>query len=267
MQTGIRLQKARPRGFPMDRRIVAGIKSFLPDRAISRGKKWRAMINAMRDFGGKHPRECPICDYQGWFFADGQPLVYDAVCPRCRSIGRHRQHHLLVEQHQDWIEGKVVLHFSPEPCFIQKYHRRATRYLPADYMPTRDEIAVDIQRMQFEDSSIDLIICHNIVEHVPDDGRALSEMFRVLRPLGIALISTPVIEAWERTYENPTITDYWGRDLHFNQWDHLRYYGRDISDRIRHAGFELELDIAKEPAVNRYGLVRGETIFISRKPA
>ena len=36
-------------------------------------------------------RECPICGYKGCFFAHGQPLVRDSMCPRRRSIGRNRQ--------------------------------------------------------------------------------------------------------------------------------------------------------------------------------
>lgn len=250
----------------MQRSLVARIKRVVPQPMISTGRKWRAMVNVMREFGGKHPRECPICSYHGMFFADGQPLQFDAVCPSCRSIGRHRQHHLLVEANPQWIDDNVVLHVAAEPCFVKDYARRARSYLQADYDPIGDELEVDIQNMQFADGSIDTVICHNVIEHVPDDRRALAEMFRVLKPGGVALISAPVIEAWPETYENPAISAYWDRDLHFNQWDHFRIYGRDFRDRIAAAGFTLSLDVATEPNVSRYGLDRGETIFVARRP-
>ena len=104
-----------------------------------------------------------------------------------------------------------------------------------------------------------------MLEHV-DDRRALAEMFRLLVPGGIAFVMTPVVEGWAETYENPAITQPRDRLLHFGQNDHVRLYGRDIRDRIRAAGFELSEFVAVEPDVARYGLVRGETLFIARRP-
>jgi hypothetical protein len=73
----------------MQRGTVQEIKRFLPDSVISKARKWRALISVVREFGGKHPRDCPICGFSGLFFAYGQPLMMDSVGPRCRSIGRH----------------------------------------------------------------------------------------------------------------------------------------------------------------------------------
>ena len=251
----------------MQRSLVAKIKRVIPEPVIGKVKKWRTMYNVVREFGGRHPRECPICDYKGLFFAYGVPLQFDSCCPRCRSIGRHRQHHLLVQVNPQWIDDKVVLHFAPEPCFVKEYEKRARRYLRADYDPAPGEVQVDAQNMVFPDGSIDTIICHNVIEHVPSDRRALAEMFRVLKPGGVALITAPVIEAWANTYENPRISTFRDRDLHFNQWDHFRLYGQDFRDRLREPGFELSLDVATEPDVSRYGLDRGETIFVARRPS
>ena len=46
----------------------------------------------------------------------------------------------------------------------------------------------DIQDMPFEDNTYDLIWCSHVLEHVPDDRRALSEIRRILTPNGIAVI-------------------------------------------------------------------------------
>ena len=88
----------------------------------------------------------------------------------------------------------------------------------------------------------------------------------MLRPCGVALLSAPLIDAWDDTYENPSIVTPQERDLHFNQDNHYRIYGRDLYDRIRSVGFGLDVDIAKEPEVHRHALERGETIFIATKP-
>jgi hypothetical protein len=43
----------------------------------------------------------------------------------------------------------------------------------------------------------------------------------------------------------------------------LRFYGRDIVERIEGAGFNVARFVAVEPEVSRHGLMRGETIFIA----
>lgn len=251
----------------MNRGFKQTIKRFVPNSVVSSVVKGRTLFNVVRHFGGVHPRECPICRYKGYFFAYGQPLRMDYTCPKCRSIARHRQHYLLLQKHPEWINDKVILHFAAEPCFVADYTARAKKYLRADLEPSASEIQVDIQQINCPDDFIDTIVCHNVLEHVADDRKALSEIYRVLRPGGIALLSAPVIDAWDHTYEDPTITGFWERDRHFNQWDHVRYYGRDFRERINAPGFELTMNVAVEPDVSRYGLDRGETIFIGRKPS
>jgi hypothetical protein len=46
----------------------------------------------------------------------------------------------------------------------------------------------------------------------------------------------------------------------------VRYFGRDVRTRIQAAGFSLEEFTAEEPLVHRHGLVRGEKVFVARKP-
>lgn len=170
-----------------------------------------------------------------------------------------------MQRHPEWLDGQCVLHVSPEPCFVDDYARRAGTYVKADFTPAYDEIQIDLQNISFPDEVFDLVICHNVIEHIPDDRLALTEIFRVLRPGGIALLSAPMIDAWETTYENPEITAA-ERDLHFNQCDHYRIYGRDLYARIHTPGFNVTADVAKEPQVHQHGLERGETIFVATKP-
>ena len=124
---------------------------------------------------------------------------------------------------------------------------------------------VDIERIALPDASADLIVCSHVLEHV-DDNRALAELFRVLRPGGTLVLLTPVVEGWQQTYENPAILDPQQRQLHFGQEDHVRYFGADLRMRIRRAGFELDEFSAIEPNVSRYSLIRGEKVFVARRP-
>lgn len=250
------------------RTVRRRLKAILPRKLIDQLQLAEIGVQAFRDVRGRHPRECPICGYQGLFWAKGrQPLVFDGLCPQCRSVGRHRQHHLLVERHPDWLDGQDVLHFAPEYCLDQRYQvrmkARGGRYVRADFAPRKGETQVDLHAIPFPERSFDTVICHNVLEHVADDHKALLEIARVLRPDGRALISVPMFDAWAQTYEEPSISSTTGRDLHFNKDDHLRLYGRDFYDRLAHAGLDLETYVAAEPEVSRYGLERGETIFIA----
>ena len=210
------------------------------------------------------PRECSICGYKGRFRAFGIPPRLDAMCPECKSLERHRLLSLLVTERPNIVTGKV-LHFAPEPSVTRFVKPLAGSYITADVDGRRADLALDIENMSsVEEHSFDLIVCSHVLEHV-DDGRALREMHRILRPGGTALLMTPVIEGWAKTYENPSVTSREGRVAHFGQSDHVRYYGSDLRDRITSAGFMLEEFTAEEPKVLRYGLRRGEKVFIARK--
>jgi SAM-dependent methyltransferase len=247
-------------------------KAVLPRSVIDQLVLIEAAARTFRAMRGRHPRECTICGYQGKFWAAGQqPLVFDSECPKCRSVGRHRQHHLLMERHPDWLDGRRVLHFAPEPCLDQRTGDRLKAtggtYVRAEYTPTNGETKVDLLDMQFQDASFDTIIVHNVLEHVTDDHRALTELARVVAPDGRVILSVPMIDAWEHTIEDPSVTSEQGRDLYFNQEDHLRLYGRDFRERLTRAGFDYTAYVATEPEVSRHGLDRGETIFICTRKA
>jgi hypothetical protein len=103
-----------------------------------------------------------------------------------------------------------------------------------------------------------------VLEHL-DDRKALREIRRILADDGLAILTVPLIEGWDRTYEDPAITDPGARELHFGQDDHVRYYGKDFRDRLREAGLVFEEVTAQPADVLRYGLLRGEKVFICRR--
>ncbi|SHI86897.1 class I SAM-dependent methyltransferase [Wenxinia saemankumensis] len=215
---------------------------------------------------GLHPRTCPICGYQGHFTAFGHPPRFDARCASCQSLERHRLLALFVQRTGFFEPHHAVLHFAPEVQTAPTIRRTVARYETADLSERRNVThRVDIEATGLPDASYDRIICSHVLEHV-DDARALAEIFRMLKPGGRALLATPVCEGWATTYENPDVTSASDRLVHFGQQDHVRYYGRDIRDRIRAAGFELSEFTAVEPDVLRYGLMRGETLFVATRP-
>lgn len=218
----------------------------------------------LRDLRGQFPRSCNLCGYEGRFLPAARPPRYDAKCPRCMSVERHR---LLALRHEELgilPQHPRVLHFAPEPALRAYLQTIAAQYESADIVPGRADLCLDVEDLALPDGSYDLIVASHILEHV-DDATALSELRRVLRPGGTLVIFTPVIEGWDSTFEQPAPTEA-ERLLHFGQIDHVRFYGRDVRERIRSAGFDLTEVQATPDEVAKHGLARGETAFIATRP-
>ena len=220
---------------------------------------------------GRVARECSVCGHKGRFFAYGSPLYLgvniDALCPSCLSLERQRLLALCVDECR-LIHGRTVLHFAPEECLEKFLRARAPEgYMTCDFDPRAAELRVDIEAINLPDASFDVVICAHVLEHV-DDQRAIAELARIVKPGGSLLAMVPLIEGWNATYENAAMTDNAeDRITHFNQHDHVRFYGRDFRDRLAQGGFRIEEYTATEPAVTRYGLMRGEKVFVCRKPS
>jgi len=125
----------------------------------------------------------------------------------------------------------------------------------------------DVVSLPLADASYDVALCIHLLEHVQDDRRAIAELYRVLRPGGWALVSVP-IRLDRETHEDPSITDPAERQAVFGERSHVRWYGADLADRLREAGFEVELDLASgipDEVRRRHGLRRDENLFTCRK--
>lgn len=215
---------------------------------------------------GIAPRHCPLCGYYGKFGPFGSPPRYDARCPSCASLERHRLITLYLLRNPVLSKDHRLLHFAAERPLRRFVSSQVGRYETAELrVDTNPDHVLNIEAIEMPDESFDRVMCNHVLEHV-DDAKALSEIRRILRPGGIAFLTTPVCEGWPATYENPEVSSREDRFLHFGQNDHVRFFGHDIRDRIRAAGFRLEEMVAVEPDVHRHGLMRGETLFIALKP-
>lgn len=209
--------------------------------------------------------ECNICRYTGHFSPFGDPPRRGAVCPACGSVERHRLIGLWVESQADIVEGAKILHFAPEPRLTALFRARSSAYQSADLDPRNADIALNIEEIELPDDSIDLVVCSHVLEHV-QDSKALSEINRILKPGGRAILMFPIVEGWDATYEDPAHISEAERTQYYGQGDHVRMFGRDVRKRIEDAGFVLSEFTAIEPLVARYGLLRGEKVFIGTKP-
>lgn len=158
-----------------------------------------------------------------------------------------------------------VLHFAAEPILEKRFRAEHKNYKTADLYHAAD-LKLNIESIDLPNESVKLIIANHVLEHV-DDQKAGKELFRVLVKEGVLVCMVPIIEGWDKTYENSSVTTDEQRLVHFGQVDHVRLYGRDFRERIESGGLKLVREITAEGAdVIDYGLLRGQKVFVFRKP-
>jgi SAM-dependent methyltransferase len=221
-------------------------------------------MSVFRRLFDANPRECPLCNYSGKFRAFGHPPRYNAECPRCGSLERHRLLALAFKHLGIFFNGANVLHFAPEAPIAKLIKRYDVTYRSADVVPRHGSLALNIERIELPDTSVDVVIANHVLEHV-DDRAALREIYRILRPGGHLIASVPIVEGWPATYEDARINNPDARELYYGQRDHIRIYGRDFRARVAASGFALHDFTCGGPQTIRYALLHGECIFVCKK--
>jgi predicted SAM-dependent methyltransferase len=195
----------------------------------------------------------------------------NALSPSTLSLERHRLIWLYLKNETDFFTAeKKVLHIAPEQCFLKLFKaQKNLHYITADlYSPIAD-VKADICDLPFEESSFDVVFCNHVLEHITDDKKAMSELFRVLKPGGMGIFQIPQDLTHETTYEDFSITNPEERKKHFGQYDHVRIYGKDYFNKLRNAGFKVtEVDYSKtisQDLLIKYCLVKGEILPVCTK--
>ncbi|MCA6066210.1 methyltransferase domain-containing protein [Chryseobacterium sp. RG1] len=192
----------------------------------------------------------------------------NALSPGTLSLERHRQMWLYLQNETDFFtKNYKVLHIAPEQEFLRKFKRMVNlNYISADLFSPIVDVKADILDLPFADESFDIIFCNHVLEHIEDDAKAMSELYRVLRPGGWGILQVPMKNSLEKTYEDFSIKDPKERQKHFGQYDHVRWYGMDYFDRLRKAGFETEPNFYSqkfsEEEIKKYGLRHNEILPI-----
>lgn len=232
------------------KRFIRFCINHVPRPLLQRVAGWAVPIVGLWYKGGGKGRgvECPVC---GAHYRQFMPYGYvrsrtNALCPHCLSLERHRLLWLYLNHETDLFQRfPRTLHIAPEVCLMRHLKRhfagRPEQYVTADLESPLADLHFDVQQIPLEDKSFDVLICNHLLEHVADDRQAMREFFRILRPNGWGILLSPVELDRTRTYENDSITDPEERTRIFGQYDHRRIYGTDYADRLREAGFEVEV--------------------------
>ncbi len=193
----------------------------------------------LRSATGADGVECNLCGWRGASFLTHCAIGYvdrNAFCPRCRSYPRHRGFAWLLEERLADELARLAdvpglrLVFAPEPGMLRLLGRRIERLEGADIERVNEHVRhlEDLQRLSFADGSLAFASAFHVLEHVPDDRRALGELRRVLHPDGRLLLCVPMTLGRRETIAfggpNPLLND------------HCFDYGEDFPERLAAAG-------------------------------
>ena len=195
----------------------------------------------------------------------------NVLSPSTLSLERHRLLWLYLKNETDFFTKKYkVLHFAPEQAFYKRFRNlKNLAYTTTDLDSPLADVKADICNLPFEDHSFDVIFCNHVLEHIPDDTKAMQELYRILKPNGWGIFQIPQDLKREVTFEDNSITDKRERAKIFGQYDHVRIYGQDYFNKLRSVGFkvkEVDYTASLSPEeVNTYRLAKGEIIPLVRK--
>ncbi|MGO1752671.1 MAG: methyltransferase domain-containing protein, partial [Psychroflexus sp.] len=123
--------------------------------------------------------------------------------------------------------------------------------------------------LPFDENSYDFILCNHVLEHIPDDTKAMQELYRVLKPGGIAILQIPIDSSREVTFEDNSITDKDERTRIFGQYDHVRVYGIDYYKKLEKLGFTVKqiayAENMTDEEIERYRINKNEVIPVCIK--
>lgn len=195
----------------------------------------------------------------------------NVLSPGTLSLERHRLMWLYLQNETDFFSAKLkVLHMAPEQSFYKRFRNlKNLDYTTCDLDSPIADVKADIQNLPFENDTFDVIFCNHVLEHVDDDKKALSELYRVMKPGGWGILQVPIRYQLKETFEDPTITDKKERIEKFGQYDHVRVYGTDYYETLKNAGFEVEkLNLSEklsDEEIRRFALEKNEILPVVRK--
>ncbi len=225
------------------KKLIALFTKIFPRQTLIRFSALFSFL--IRPFYIGNKVECPVC---GKHFRKFLPYGYgkamdNRLCPYCLSLERHRLIWLYLKQRSNFFEAPLkVLHFAPEQPFLKRFKAlKNLDYTTADLDSPIADLHLDVTNIDLPDNQYDVVICNHVLEHVNDVNKAFSEIKRILKPGGWAILMVPINPDVD-TWEDPSITDPEERKRCFGQYDHVRQFGRDYAQVLEKAGFTVDAD-------------------------
>lgn len=217
--------------------------------------------------------ECPVCGkHYSKFLPYGRTKSRpNALCPNCLALERHRLMWLFLKEKTDFFHKQYkVLHIAPEYCFLKRFDKLENiDYITADIESPWAKVKMDVRDIPFEDNMFDIIFCNHLLEHIEEEDKALSELYRVMKQGGWGIMQVPINYNREVTYTDPEAKTEKQRLKVYGQNDHVREYGKDYPQRLSKGGFTVSPnDYVKKLSpelAKRYALPMEEMVYYVSK--
>lgn len=280
--------------------LKAAIKKKLNPTTISQLIIWQQRLLHFQYVGFKY--QCPICHtYLNKFIplpeiADGLFMrdleikgkhhkvqdyetlnIEQFLCAVCGAQDKARLYALFFQKMLPVFARKYkkthqlrLVHFAPEGGLGEQLKQHSfIKYTSADLMRDDVDEKADLTNLHYKNNSIDLFICSHILEHIPDDERAIKELYRVLKRGGKGILMVPILLSLSKTYEDPAIKTEKQRLKHFGQADHVRVYSKkDFLHRLHKVGFKVKLytsDQLGKDAFKKYAITPKSVLYVVEK--
>lgn len=276
----------------LNRKTKESLKPFLPSFLLKWYHKVRLSIFGAKKAAHRSRNKgtglsCNFCEQSSKsFLEDGidLPIIEEweihcagkrsnALCPNCESKDRERTLLFFLEEMTDLFEQEYpkILHIAPEKELKKVFKEEfKDSYTNADLNPELADVELDITKISYPKEKFDVVICNHVLEHIPEDIQAMTELNRILKPNGFAILQVPISFKTAKTIEDFSITSPEDREKAFGQFDHVRIYGRDYVNRLELAGWEVQLyypeDFLSKEEIREYALIPQEPIFYCQKP-
>lgn len=208
---------------------------------------------------------CENCSWNGKKFFSGE-------CPNCKSLPRTRLIPFSIDYFRLAKADLKVLHVAPNKTEYLGVKTKLGKVLQYDKLDIRAvehvNLVEDLTQLTLQDNTYDLVVIWHVFEHIVEDTKAISEVYRILKPQGHLLMSVPIFPLGrDLTYEDASIPyeDY--EQIHGHD-DHCRSCGLDYYKRFEVLGFttnELQVEKLESNLINKFGLKKGHVAWCFTK--
>ena len=196
---------------------------------------------------------CNVCQANRTFSASSSWFRDFLICSFCKSIPRERA---VVKTIVDWYPNYADLAIhesSPAQRGASEFLlARSKNYSTSQYLPSCELGAIDpktgfrsesLESLTFPDSTFDLFITQDVMEHIFNPIKAFKEIARVLKPGGAHIFSVPLInksratERWAAIKQDGSVDFLMPAEYHGNPVDEsgslvTMHYGYDLAGII-----------------------------------